>query len=197
MLVSVGLVIAVILAFFLQDVIRSLVVTPLAYLTWVFKLLLSSIPQLFLWILLLAVLILLIIASLVAWIPVQKSRQKASPQSVGPVENLAGWVQKRSQGNYYKWKIANRLGNLASEMSSRHGDWWRTDRYSQRYAPGRSVQESVQRYLDAGLEESFVNYPLPPLPFIRKGATPFDLDVDLVVDFLEDQMEAFSGHKHP
>jgi hypothetical protein len=196
LLVSTGVAAAAILALLLQDVIRRSVVTPLAYLSWVFKLLISTIPQLFIWILLLVVLILFIIASLVNWIPLRKSRQKASPQTIGPVENLAGWVQKKSEGNYYKWKIANRLGNLAREISSRHGNWRRTEKHRESDALDQSLQESVQRYLDAGLEESFVNYPLPPLPFMRKSATPFDLDVELVVDFLEDQMEAFSGQKH-
>lgn len=197
LLVSAGVVISVILAFFLQDVIRRLVVTPLAYLSWVFKLLISSIPQLFIWILLLGILILIIIASLVTWVPIRESREKASRAAAGPVESLAGWVQKKNEGNYYKWKIANRLGNLAREISSHQGNWRRQDSSREVDAPGQSLQESVQRYLDAGLEESFINYPLPPLPFMRKSETPFDLEVESVVDFLEDQMETISGQKHP
>jgi hypothetical protein len=197
LLISAGVVISVILAFFLQDVIRRVVVIPLAYLSWVFKLLLSSIPQIFIWILLLGILILLIIASLVTWVPVRVSHQEISKRAMGPVENLAGWVQRRNEGNYYKWKIANRLGNLAREISNRQGNWRRTDPDKQANAPGQALQESVQRYLDAGTEESFVDYPLPPLPFMRRSDTPFDLEVEVVVDFLEDQLEAFSGQKHP
>jgi len=197
LLIPAGLVVAAILAVLLQDVIRRSVVTPLAYLSWVFKLLISTIPQLLIWILLLFVLALFIFASLVSYIPVRKSPQKASPQAVGPVENLARWIQKRSEGNYYKWKISNRLGILAREMASRHGNWKQLDHYREGDVPGRPPQESVQHYLDAGLEESFVNYPLPPLPFMRKSETPFDLEVELVVDFLEEQMEAFRGQKHP
>src|SRR5512143_245874 len=106
LLISAGVVISVILAIFLQDVIRRVVVIPLAYLSWVFKLLLSSIPQIFIWILLLGILILLIIASLVTWVPVRESHQEISKRAMGPVENLAGWVQRRNEGNYYKWKIA-------------------------------------------------------------------------------------------
>jgi hypothetical protein len=197
LMISAGLVFVVTLAILLQDAIRRLVVTPLAYVSWLLKILVSLVPQLFIWVLLLAVLILFIIANLVSWINVRESRLKASQQDVGPVEKLASWIQKRSEGNYYKWKIANRLGSLAREMSSRQGNWKQPDYHRKGEAPDQSLLESVQRYLDAGLEESFVNYPLPPLPFMRKSTTPFDLDVEVAVDFLEDQMEAFSGEKYP
>ncbi len=70
LLISAGLLVAFILAFFLQDVIRQAVVTPLAYLWWVLKLVYSVIPQVVLWILLLAVLILIVITSLLKCISI-------------------------------------------------------------------------------------------------------------------------------
>lgn len=197
LLISFGLIIAVILAFFLQDIFRQIVITPLAYLFWVLKLLISSVPQLFLWIFLLLSLILIIIATLVSWIPIGRRHEKPSLQASGPVENLAGWLSNSEAGNYYKWRIANRLGKLAREMSTQMGDRGLPAHPEEMLAPGRSPSESVQRYLNAGLEESFVNYPLPRLPFKRKNATPFDLEVNEVVDYLESEMEALSGQKHP
>ncbi len=61
----------------------------------------------------------------------------------------------------------------------------------------RQPPEAVQRYLQAGLGETFVDYPLPPFPFLRKHVTPFDHDVNEVVEFLESQMEERSGKRHP
>ena len=55
--------------------------------------------------------------------------------------------------------------------------------------PVRIPPESVQHYLKAGLDESFVDYPLPPLPLMRRQATPFDLDVEQAIEYLESQME--------
>ncbi len=46
----------------------------------------------------------------------------------------------------------------------------------------------MQRYLKAGLDKSFVDYPLPALPFMRRKATPFDLNMDEAVEFLESRI---------
>jgi hypothetical protein len=198
LLILAGLVIAGILAFYLQDVIRRAVVTPLAYLWWVLKLAYAAIPQLLWWILLLAVLILIVIISLVNWFTIGKKFEEPTRPGQGNVEILAGWVSNAGKGNYYKWMIANRLGKLWGEMSGRPENRGRPALPAEGpSAPSQHPPEAVQRYLKAGLDESFVDYPLSTLPFMRKKATPFDLNVDEAVGFLESQMEAGSGKKHP
>lgn len=184
LLLLADLVVAAILAFFLQDVIRQAVVTPLAYLWWVLKYVYSFIPELVLWILLLAVLVLVVITSLSDWYSIGRARDKPSRPVLGPVEIMAGWVSNIGEGNYYKWVIAHRLGKLAGEINDRMGD------------PGHPPSIEVQRYLKAGLTETFVDYPLPSFPFMPRKATPFDLDVEAAVEFLESQLEARSGKKH-
>jgi hypothetical protein len=196
LLVSAGLVVTVILAFFLQDVIRRAVINPLAYLWWVLKLYIAAVPQIVLWIFLLAVLILIVISNLLKWISIGKTYEKPSRPAQGPVEILAGWVSNSGKGNYFKWMIANRLGKLAREMSGRMQAGVFPAHPEGLGAPGQLPPEAVQRYLKAGLDESFVDYPLPPLPFMQRKATPFDLNVDEVVKFLESQMEARIGQKH-
>jgi len=197
LIILAGLVVAVILAFFLQDVIRRTVVTPLAYLWWVLKLTYTAIPQLVLWILLLAVLILIIINSLVNWFSIGEKSKEPTRPAQGNVEILAGWVSNAGEGNYYKWMIANRLGKLWGEMTGSLEDRGQPARPEEPNGADMHPPEALQRYLKAGMEESFVDYPLPRLPFMRKQATPFDLDVEVAVEFLESQMEARSGKKHP
>ncbi len=189
LLIPTGLLVAIILAFFLQDVIRQAVVTPIAYLWWVLKLVYTSIPQLVLWLLLLAIIIFSVISNLLNWSAGGRTFEEPSKTAQGPVEILTGWISNsRGEGNYYKWLIANRLAKLASAMSVR---------LENRVLPNRPEEpEAVQRYLKAGLDESFVDYPLPSFPFMRRKATPFDLEVDEAVEFLESQMEAPSGQKH-
>jgi hypothetical protein len=185
------------MAFFLQDIIRQAVVTPLAYLWWVIKLTYAIIPQLFQWIFLLAVLILIVTTGLLKWFSMGQAYELPSRPARGPVEILAGWVSKSRNGNYYKWKIANRLGELWREMSGQFKNQGLSTRTEPPDALASHPPEAVQRYLKAGLEESFVDYPLPALPYVRKQATPFDLNVEEAVEFLESQMEAHSGQKHP
>jgi energy-coupling factor transporter transmembrane protein EcfT len=196
LLIPVGLLVLIILAFFLQDVIRQAVVTPLAYLWWVLKFAYSLVPQVVLWIILLVVLILIVITSLLKWYPMGMKYDELTRPIQGPVETLTGWLSKSSEGNYYKWMIANRLGKLWREMSDGFEDRHLQNQSAEQVALGHVQLEAVQRYLKAGLDKTFVDYPLPPLPFMRKEATPFDLKVDGAVEFLESQMEASSGKKH-
>jgi hypothetical protein len=187
-----GLMVAIILAFYLKDVIRQAVVTPLAYLWWALGLVFSLIPQAVLWVILLAVLFLIIIASLLKWNSPGVKYEVLSRPAKGAVETLAGWLLNAGEGTYYKWMVANRLAKLWREVSAG---------LDNRHLPGRSEEqvlpEAVRGYLKAGLEKSFVDYPLPALPFMRKQETPFDIEVDEVVEFLESFMEAGSGQKHP
>ena len=173
LLAAAGLVVAVILAFFLQDVIRRIVITPLAYLWWVLNLFYAAIPQLLLWIVLLAGLVLIASISLLNWYSGSRRYVEPPKPALGPVESLSGWISKTGEGNYYKWMIANRLAKLKREMDIRLGN------------RGRVPPQELQTYLQAGLEKSFVDFPLPALPFMRRQPTPFDLDVNEAVEYLE------------
>jgi len=190
LLILVGLLVAIILAFFLKDVVRQAVVTPFAYLWWALALVYSAIPQVVLWILLLAVIILSLITSLLTGYSRERAYEEPPISTQGPVEILAGWISNSvGEGNYYKWMIANRLGKLASELSGRAGNRGFLAGPQEKAAPGRIPSEAVQRYLKAGLKESFADYPLPSLPFMHRKPTPFDLDVQEAVEFLESQMD--------
>ncbi len=197
LLIPAGLLVAIILAFFLQDVIRQALVTPLAYLWWMLRLVYSFIPQVALWILLIFVLIMIVITSLVNWFSAVRRYEQPSKTVLGAVETLSRWVTNAREGNYYKWMIANRLGKLASEMTIRNEIRLASASPDDHKAPGELPPEAVLKYLKAGLDESFVDYPLPSTPFVRRKATPFDIDVNEVVGFLESEMEARSGQKHP
>jgi hypothetical protein len=163
----------------------------------VLKLFYNAVPQLFLWILLLAVLFLIVITSLLNWDSVGRKYEESSKPAQGPVEILAGWVSNSRNGNYYRWKIANRLGELWREMSGQLKNQGLSVSPEAAETQESHLSEAIQRYLKAGLEESFVDYPRPPLPYMRRQATPFDLNVDEAVKFLESQMEARCGQKHP
>jgi len=189
--------VVVVLAFLLQDVVNEAILVPLAYLWWLVKFYYTAIPQLFLWIGLLVLLIFIISGTLAKGFSPVRRKQEATRAIEGQVESLAGWIAKTGQGNYYKWRIANRLGLLACEIVSRSGQ--------EKPRPGRERLEGpdwdppvrVRRYLEAGLNESFVDYPQPALPIFPKPATPFDLDPNEVVGFLESHMEASSERRHP
>ena len=189
LIILAGLLFAVILAFLLQDVIRRTVVIPIAYLWWALKLVYATVPQLFQWIFLLAVLILIVLTNLLGGNSSGKKVAQPSKPAQGAVETLAGWLANAGEGNYFKWLIANRLGKLARDLHVQLEDRRFPVHSEEQVAPGKVPAEAVQRYLQAGLDKSFVDYPLPSMPFMRRKATPFDLNVEEAIKFLESQMD--------
>lgn len=169
-----------ILAFFLRDVAYRMIVVPLAYLMALVAFYYSFIPQLILWILMLMI---LAWTSLVTFRPEGRrfsSRQVIKKKPVqGPVEMLATWMIKGRRGIYFKWLIAHRLGRLNRELGGTmdSGD------------PSTSRIDAVEKYLDAGLNKSFADYPYPAGPFAAPKPTPLDLHPKEAIDYLESKME--------
>jgi hypothetical protein len=195
-LVLLVLLIVALMAFFLQDAIQRFLVMPLAYLWWMIKTYFGVIPQVILWILLMALVVVMLISNLLSWISFGKQYQQVSRPAQGSLATLANWISNPGKGNYYKWVVANRLGKLGIDLDVNLEKRDIPDLPDLVTVTDQLPSELVKRYLKAGLEESFVDYPLPPLPFLRRKVTPFDLDVEQVVKYLESKMEARRGRKH-
>jgi hypothetical protein len=91
-------------------------------------------------------------------------------------------MAKARRGNYFKWQVANRLGRIVRRL----GD------FSGGSVPA-SPDDTVEKYLDAGLNYSFVDFPTPRHRLIPAPKTPLDADPQRVVDYLESLMEESSG----
>lgn len=182
-------IIALILAFPLQDVIRRIVVVPLAYLWWAFGVLYQSIPQVVIWILLIVLISFMLMGSFATHrkrTPPKEPRIKPAP---GQVEGLTENLIKMRKGTYYKWKVANRLGRLARDFLIQRGD--RSDTKDLSPLAGREWEPSapVDAYLDTGLHGSFADFPNQPWYLFRRSElTPLDIDVEEAVEFLESQI---------
>jgi len=181
-------VIALILAFPLQDVIRTTVVVPLAYLWWAVGVLYQSIPQVVVWILLIVLISLMLMGSFASdrmRKPPEDPKIKPAP---GQVEGLAENLVKMRAGTYYKWQVANRLGRLARDFLIQRGDRFSTKDLSPLSGHDWQPSAKVDAYLETGLYGSFSDFPNQPWRFRPPEPTPFDIDVEEVVEFLESQM---------
>lgn len=191
------LLLSAVLAFFLQEFIYQNLILPLAYLWWTIVNAYHLIPQLFLWILLLAVVFMLIIGNFVVEIPRARRRENKLQPMRGQVEVMASWLTRADQGNYFKWLIANRLARIARELEE--GLDWRARPKSRGSRLPDHVKDSspnaLENYLDAGLNKSFGDFPNPRNWFQRRESTPLDLDPAQVVDYLESQMEENFGRR--
>ncbi len=170
--------ISLVLAYALRDVIYQLVVVPLAYTLWLADLVYRAIPQLVKWVVLLVVLGIAVIWRLVPDIPERTKPLVIGRLPEGRVEALALAIHRARNSNYFKWQLANRLGRLARRISDGSGR-----------ALDGDGDTTIQQYLAAGLNQSFVDFPTPRGPFARRVATPLDTDPGQVIAYLESRME--------
>jgi hypothetical protein len=194
LLASLALLTASALAVLAKDFVRDHIVSPLLYLLWLLRLELESLPQSYLWIALLAVGVLLAIRSLFAGASPRGWRPPLDWDRGGPVETLTRWVDLAARSDYYKWRIAQRLGELTLEALAQHQ---RTspDHIQRQLDAGRlDAPPDVQAYLRAGLTtQTLGDLSASPL---RARSTPLDLDPGAVVQFLETQLEAERDIRH-
>ena len=175
------LVTSAILGFLLRDLIYQLVIVPLAYLLYILSFYYSSIPQWAIWTALLAILLIASVWNLLPDAPARSRRPVTRPEPEGEVEALVVWMMKARRGNYFKWQLANRLGRIVRRLREFSG------------GPIRAGDEAVEKYLDAGMNYSFVDFPTPTGYVTRASRTPLDTDPRHVVDYLESLMEQSSG----
>lgn len=186
------------IAIFLRDVVEQMIVRPAAYLLWWLGIFYRFIPQPVLWFLLVLFLLYLTwngFAGNFKW-PNWRNRKRVPLR--GPVERLAAQIERQGGGIFFKWQIARSLGEIAAGLQElRQHVRVRQIDFDDDAAPA-----DVVRYLNAGLYTSFSDYPLSrgvPLPerFRTAQKTPFDIELDPVIDYLASQMENDDDFRRP
>ena len=184
-----ALLLSLALAYLLRDAIRRLVILPLSYFWWIASLYYHFIPQIWLWILLVAVILYMGIYDLVSGIRIVRRLKPESKNVRGPLADLAVTLQKAQQGTYFKWLVAHRLGRLARQLlaqrEARRGGKGGGPLHGRDWSP----PEALAAYLETGLNGSFADFPRPRWPLAGERPTPLDLDPAEAVGYLEAQME--------
>jgi hypothetical protein len=197
-LLGVGLVAALLLAFPLRGLVEEIIVRPLAYLLWMLELLYRAVPQPVVWVAMLVVMLYLAANSFSRKTPDETLPQKKPERFLGPVENLTRLVVQKENGIYFKWQIARMLSEVALDLQELNEH----SRHRELDFPA-GLDPVVKKYLDAGLNTSFADYPVPggllllPDRFRKLPPTPFDTDLEPVVSYLESQLENQDDRRRP
>jgi hypothetical protein len=184
---------AAILAYLLHGFIWEHIILPLARLVWQISILYLGVPQLVLWILLLVGLVLLTLGRFALRpLPALRSADQRYAHA-GDVQRLTIWLERRRRGLYSRWHLANTLANIALDMlRQRTGSAKRVQKLA---GAGWNPPAAVQEYLEAGLKAPYGDYRrrsiFPPRP-----RTPFDVDLEAVIAYLESLVENEHGHQH-
>lgn len=179
--------VAAALAYYLQDVVDALLFVPVSYLWWAINLLYQSVAQLVYWILLVVGVALMAFGSLYGRDRLSEAAKEDTLPLRGPLEATARQIARTGQGMYYKWLVANRMGKLARAILKFHNgqDAIPHDELNGR---GWNPSDKVAAYLMSGLTRTFADFPRRGW-LSRPQETPFDIDLDQVVTYLESQME--------
>ena len=181
---------ALLLAFPLQKAVQDIIIQPMIYLVWGAGILYRSIPQFWIWVVMLAIIFFILLSPFLDDLPPIPKRHKKEPPEKGPIESMAESLAKADKGIYFRWSVANRIGKIMRDWiayQERLEKRWQANDLARLEG---QVSPEVYQYLDAGLNGSFADYPRPRLPFIQKRKpTPLDIDPNRVLETLENEME--------
>jgi len=174
-------ILAALLAFPLRGVVFAYIIAPLSFIWFYLVYFYNVIPQQFFWFFILLAAAYFSLGSLLENPFKRKRPRRVRQQEMGEVEMLAQWIKDSKRGVYSRWRVSRALGLMATGiLELRGGKSGRT-----RMLKGKdwNPPPGVQEYLETGLNGSFADYPL------SASNTPFEVDVEKVVAFLESQLE--------
>ena len=174
------LIIVAILLYPVRHEVAGAVMNFASYLVWTVNVMGVVIPQQILWAFLLILILYIAIGSFYG----KRYREEKSPENqspvIGTVEAMAGYIEERHRGIYFKWQIANLLGKIQQTIQES------ASRGTSSRIPLPS--DSVQAFLDAGVNTSYADY-APDGFVLKNNSTPLDIELEQVVAYLEEQME--------
>lgn len=180
--------IAALLAFPLRETIHETIVVPTAYVLWMLSLLYRSFSQGIWWVILVVLVLFLIGRSLIPSFQPPGKVVTRPKEARGQVEDLARWLGRASEGTYFKWLVANRLGKLAYQILLQRGNGKPRSVFQPLTGTDWQPSPDVQTYLQSGLQRSFADFPNPRKLLAPRAKTSLDLDVAEAIDFLESQI---------
>ena len=185
LILGAALMLTAVLAYVLQDVVRTTIILPAAYISWVAGIYYRSIPQFLTWVLALMIIFFVILDSLLPGELPTNVPSIPHRSSKATLETLTGWLVKAPGGVYYKWLIANRLGKIAQELFDQGSISLKNRSLTPVNRGELSLTDPVIEYIEVGLFGSFADHPHPRLPWVKASSSPLDMDPMEVVTQLE------------
>lgn len=169
--------------FSFRKVVVGTIVRIAAYIVWSINLVGRVVPQQVLWILMVLLFLYIAVGSFYKKLPAPGIKRIEASPVTGAVETRMRWIEGKKRGIYFKWQMANLLGRVYQNIQSPapNGD----------PAPSQEVRD----FLEAGVNTTYADYQLPGL-FDKASPTPFDIPLEHVVEFIEEQMEIRDGQSY-
>ena len=179
------------LALFLRDFVREEVVIPLLKLVRFVE----DLPQNMLWFFFLGIMVFFAYKSLNKWRPPGLKVRRPKTSHRGQIELLVGLIEQARQEGYFRERLARYLGELTLETLALQERLTPEIMKEHLRSGTLDVPPEILDYLRAGLISDSPHYGKRGKMYFRSEAqsSPLELDPGLVVEFLEHQLEGFSG----
>ena len=182
-----ALIVIVLLALLLRGVVQEWVILPLAKFVWLVKGYYGAFSQAAYWVVALG------IAGLVAILSFRLPDWEGQRQHekwrilTGSIREISFWIQRCNSGVFPKWHVAHLLAELALDILDRR----RTRQKNTQLLtdPEWVPPAGVKNYLEAALTTNYTDYPKPKR-FMPVPSTPFDQDLEPILDYLESLLES-------
>lgn len=170
----------------LQSFILDMLIVPVIYAWYSIRLFLQSVPGAMYWTMLVAGAALIFLLSILRRMRLPDLRKTDFRPVRGPIEVTASYIRNAHRGVFSKWFLANRFVELARAiMKQRGGEAIKmTDLGNSDWDP----PENIRTYFEAGANRYFMQYSRRRF-FARLRKTPFEVDIDEVIDYLETKMK--------
>ncbi|MBS1253445.1 MAG: hypothetical protein MAG451_02494 [Anaerolineales bacterium] len=179
------------LGWYLREFVRETVVVPLLYASWIAQLVVGMLPQALVWAIFLVIAVYVAVRSLRGRRAPAREELGPETRQEGPVARWSRQIELATRGSYSRWRLAHQLGHLSVEALAYRGQL-ASEQVQEQLKKGKlELPPEVRVYLQAGLEATSHR---TFLTFDRRSQSagqrsPFDVDLEHVVQFLEAQLE--------
>jgi hypothetical protein len=192
------LLIAAPMAWLLRNFARDILAVEFLRVIWVVGLLIRSIPQLPIWAIFIISAFIIASGSLLKGDRPGWSPPEIPVEREGRVRTTWGWISRANEGMYSRWRLAQQLSDLTLEtIAYRHQ--MDIPEIRRRFQAGQlGVPQTIRGYVRAGMgpmlwrtDSPFAHFLSRFFPRFRREnqLSPLSLNPELVVEFLEDQLE--------
>ena len=181
------LVLALALAFLLDDFVRQVIVGPLLYALWIGGLILRSLPQFVFWGLFVLVALIIVVRSLDRDFSVQRRRRRGGRITRGYVASWQRQLRQADAQPYFRWRLARSLAKLSQEIMAPTDPVNPDERQSQAEMMA-ALPPEIAAYFQAEVprEPAVISRWYRRQP--ERTSTALDLDPGMVVDYLEKEV---------
>jgi hypothetical protein len=189
-----GLALAAILGLLLQGVTRDSFVMPLLYAAWVADLVFRSVPGWLWWAWFLVIALVFATRSLRTRVAADAVERGDRRRTEGIIYAWIARIQSGDQGDYFRWRLARDLAELALQFLAfrERGDLGQRDR--SQYVELLNAPPEIQAYLRTGLtappwQPQDVRARLARLWRPARRDSPLEIEPAVIAQFLEGQLE--------